>query len=74
VILEEINSVIKKELEEDPHLYFQEQLDTLNYNKGFYLTEDELVIYFQLYKITPYYRGIIEFPIDKNLFGDDLIY
>lgn len=74
VILEEINSVIKKELEEDPHLYFQEQLDTLNYNKGFYLTEDELVIYFQLYEITPYYRGIIEFPIDKNLFGDNFTY
>ncbi|TYB96410.1 MAG: DUF3298 and DUF4163 domain-containing protein [Kosmotoga sp.] len=74
VILEEINSVIKEELEDDPHLYFEDHLDFLDYNKGFYLTEDELVIYFQLYEIAPYYRGIIEFPIDRSLFGDGLIY
>lgn len=74
VILEEINSVIKKELEEDPHVYFQDQLDTLNYNKGFYLTENELIIYFQLYEIAPYYRGIVEFHIDRSIFGDSLIY
>ncbi|MFW6148876.1 MAG: DUF3298 domain-containing protein, partial [Atribacterota bacterium] len=74
VILEEINSVIKEELEDDPHLYFEDHLDSLDYNKGFYLTGDELVIYFQLYEIAPYYKGIIEFPIDRSLFGDGLIY
>ncbi len=74
IILEEINLAIEQELEEDPHIYFQDHLDSLNYNKGFYMNEDELVIYFQLYEIAPYYKGIIEFPIDRSLFGDDLIY
>lgn len=37
--------------------------DGIKGNESFYLTEDSLVIYYQLYEYTPYYYGILEFPI-----------
>lgn len=37
--------------------------DGIKGDESFYLTEDSLVIYYQLYEYTPYYYGIPEFPI-----------
>ncbi len=41
-------------------------------NQNFYLQDENLVIYFDLYDITPYAAGIPEFSIDKKLISSML--
>lgn len=41
-------------------------------NQNFYLQDENLVIYFDLYDITPYATGIPEFSIDKKLISSML--
>ncbi|HBF4863801.1 TPA: DUF3298 domain-containing protein, partial [Clostridioides difficile] len=41
-------------------------------NQNFYLQDDNLVIYFDLYDITPYAAGIPEFSINKKLISSML--
>jgi len=64
VILAEIN----RQIAIDPSQYFMDYLpvDYLN-EDNFYLTEEGLVIFYQLYEIAPYASGIQEFVIPWNL-------
>ena len=39
-------------------------------NQDFYLADKSLVVYFQLYDITPYYVGLPMFPISVYELGD----
>ena len=61
-ILKQINEQIAKK----PEIYFEDTcnlvLETFN-PKSFYLTPDNIVIYFQQYDIAPYSSGIRTFNI-----------
>ena len=66
IILDNVKSTISK----NPELYFKEAVDKLNiipYNQKFFLTDKDLVIYFDEYEIAPYVAGIPKFyiPISK---------
>ncbi|MEW9080084.1 DUF3298 and DUF4163 domain-containing protein [Terrisporobacter glycolicus] len=63
-----INTYIKKEIKKNKDLYFtgKEGFKGIDENQGFYLENDKLVIYFQLYEIAPYYVGIPKFKIPIN--------
>ncbi|MCC3867485.1 DUF3298 and DUF4163 domain-containing protein [Terrisporobacter mayombei] len=64
-----INTYIKKEIKKNKDLYFtgKEGFKGIDDNQGFYLKNDKLIIYFQLYEIAPYYVGIpkFEIPLDE---------
>ena len=68
-----INNYIKQEIEENKDLYFtgKDGFKGIDDDQGFYLENDKLIIYFQLYEISPYYIGIPKFEIPfseiKNL-------
>ncbi|HBI93550.1 MAG TPA: DUF3298/DUF4163 domain-containing protein [Terrisporobacter glycolicus] len=63
-----INTYIKKEIKKNNDLYFtgKEGFKGIDDDQGFYLENDKLVIYFQLYEIAPYYVGIPKFKIPLN--------
>ncbi len=60
-----INSYIKHEIEKNKDLYFtgKDGFKGIDDNQEFYLENDKLIIYFQLYEIAPYYVGIPKFEI-----------
>ncbi len=64
-ILKQIN----RQIYEDSEVYFEQacclMVEAFNPN-SFYLTPNELVIYFQQYDIAPYSSGIREFSIKNN--------
>jgi len=54
---------------------FLKKFNRISDNEDFYLTDNALVICFQLYEYTPYYVGIPEFVIPysriRNLIRED---
>lgn len=60
-----INYYIKQELENNKNLYFvgEQGFKGIDDDQEFYLEDNKLVIYFQLYEIAPYYVGIPKFEI-----------
>ncbi|KPI57040.1 hypothetical protein IM33_02245 [Clostridioides difficile] len=72
VIDEEIKRQIaelEKKDEENVGIY---NFKGIKENQNFYLQDENLVIYFDLYDITPYAAGIPEFSIDKKLISSML--
>ncbi|HBE9444289.1 DUF3298 and DUF4163 domain-containing protein [Clostridioides difficile] len=72
VIDEEIKRQIaelEKKNEENIGIY---NFKGIKENQNFYLQDDNLVIYFDLYDITPYAAGIPEFSINKKLISSML--
>lgn len=70
-----INTEIKRQMRLNSDLYFDdsmEQWESIREDQGFYIEDDQVVIYFGLYEIAPYVHGIPEFNIDLDLFGDGL--
>ncbi|SHE49178.1 DUF3298 and DUF4163 domain-containing protein [Clostridium fallax] len=69
-----INSEIKKQINENPQYYFNNgnEFKGISKNQDFYLTDDSIVIYFQLYEIAPYSSGIREFKIPLSLLKDGM--
>ena len=67
-----INTYIKQEIEKNKDLYFtgKDGFKGIDDNQGFYLENDKLIIYFQLYEIGPYYIGIPKFEIPLNEIKD----
>ncbi|UFJ39285.1 DUF3298 and DUF4163 domain-containing protein [Brevibacillus humidisoli] len=64
--VETINREIKKQIEQkvqDGELYLLSPFASIDEDQEFYLTDDALVIYFQVYEYTPYAAGIPEFSI-----------
>ena len=62
----EINRQIAADIKNDNNVYFEDYTDLVkeNFNvKNFYITEQGVVIYFQLYEIAPYVSGIRTFTI-----------
>lgn len=72
-----INDEIKKQIkllnknqnlpEDSTQLY---AFDKINDTQKFYLKDDSLVIYFDLYEIAPYVAGIPEFAINKDVINN----
>ncbi len=61
-----INQQIAADIKNDNNVYFEDYTDLVkeNFNvKNFYITEQGVVIYFQLYEIAPYVSGIRTFTI-----------
>ncbi|ADO77562.1 DUF3298 and DUF4163 domain-containing protein [Halanaerobium praevalens] len=61
----EVENVIKTKINNNPDNYFQAEygFQNLAEDQHYYLTENELVIYFQPYAIAPYSTGMPEFKI-----------
>ena len=71
IILDNIKSTTSK----NPELYFKEVVDKLNmipYNQKFFLTDKDLVVYFDEYEIAPYVAGSPKFYIPLSAFPNGL--
>lgn len=58
---EVINKIIRRQIKENNYDY---SFKSISENQKFYIQDDKLVIYFDLYEIAPYVGGIPEFIID----------
>lgn len=61
-----INNYISKEIEKNPSIYFGGSNDGfkgISDNQNYYISEEGIVIYFDLYEIAPYSTGIPMFTI-----------
>ncbi|QJA08322.1 DUF3298 and DUF4163 domain-containing protein [Romboutsia sp. CE17] len=69
-----INNFIKSEISKNKLLYFtgKDGFKGIKRDQDFYLEDDGIVVYFQLYDIAPYYVGIPKFKLTYNQFGDYL--
>lgn len=67
-----INESIKLEIAKNSDLYFtgKEGFNGISNDQDFYLEEDGIVVFFQLYDIAPYYVGIPKFKIPWSKFGN----
>ncbi|WP_315116953.1 PdaC/SigV domain-containing protein [uncultured Clostridium sp.] len=70
-----INTVVREKIQENPSEYYEE---ISRYFKGilqdqpFYITEDSVVVYFDLYEIAPYAGGFKEFKIPFKSFKNGI--
>ncbi len=65
-VLNSINKQIENQIKSGNNIYFENYKEnTLKYfnPSSYYLTEKEIVIYYQQYEIAPYVAGIVEFII-----------
>lgn len=69
-----IKESIMEEINADPKIYFNvdETLDTIGYDRDYYITNEDLVIIYQLYEIAPYSSGIREFKIPLKELGIEI--
>ncbi|MGL5754296.1 MAG: DUF3298 domain-containing protein [Paraclostridium sp.] len=58
-----INSIIREEIKENKQEY---SFKGISNNQKFYIEDNKIVIYFDLYEIAPFAAGIPEFSIDIN--------
>lgn len=71
-----INKDIREEIRKDPDKYFYspENFKGILDDQGFYISDNNLVIFFNEYEIAPYVAGIPEFKIPVEEFGNNFIY
>lgn len=71
-----INKYIKEEITKHPEQYFNngEDFKGIKEKQDFYIANDGIVVYFQVYEIAPYSSGIREFKIPFSLIQSDLKY
>lgn len=71
-----INKDIREEIRKDPDKYFYspENFKGILDNQGFYISGNNIVVFFNQYQIAPYVAGIPEFKIPVEEFGDNFIY
>ena len=67
-----IDNFIRDKFKENPENYFVDEFKGVTKDTEYYLTKDNLVIFFQLYEIAPYSAGIPEFKIPYSNFGNSL--
>jgi len=68
-----IKETIIEEINADPKIYFNESIDTIGPDRYYYITNEDLVIIYQLYEIAPYSSGIREFKIPLEELGIELL-
>jgi len=59
---QKLDSIIKEKIKEE-NIYLIRNFEEINKNQSFYLEENNLVIYYQLYEYTPYAYGFLKFFI-----------
>lgn len=62
---------IKKEISTHPEMYYDNIISSLNgipIDQNFYLTNEGVVVFYDLYDIAPYVAGIREFKVPYNIF------
>lgn len=66
-----VDEFIMSQISKNPNMYFesQEGFKGIGDNQEFYIDDDGIVIYFQLYDIAPYYVGIPEFKMTWEEYG-----
>ncbi len=71
-----INDAIRKQISKEPEKYFEtaDKFKGISDNQGYYISNDNIVIYYQEYEIAPYVAGIPEFNIPIDMFGDNYMY
>lgn len=69
-----INDFIYKEIETKKALFFDEDFKGINPDTEFYIEDNCIVIYFQLYEIAPYSTGFPTFKIPLEKFGNGYSY
>lgn len=67
-----IDEMITKEINKDTDNYFPEDFKGINDNQEFFINNEGLVIYFQLYEIAPYVTGFPEFKVPFNDIKDEM--
>ncbi len=72
-----VNDFIESEIPKSPEYYFDGNdgitgFKSISDNQDFYISEDGIVIYFQLYEISPYYVGIPKFTMTYDKFREVL--
>ncbi|MCM1992327.1 DUF3298 and DUF4163 domain-containing protein [Oceanirhabdus seepicola] len=68
---------IHKDMDLDPESYFKNAkslINSISNDTKFYLEEDNLVVYYDLYEIAPYSTGVPEFKIPLKSFSTGYIY
>lgn len=58
-----IDEMIMKQINKDKDNYFPEDFKGIQENQAFFINEEGLVVYFQLYEIAPYVTGFPEFKV-----------
>ncbi len=74
--LDKINAIIKQKVEDNPDIYselWEEPIVTKENENRFYLTDENLVIFFPPYELSYYAKGFIEFPIELKELSPYLI-
>lgn len=66
VINDEIRNQISEKIKKDPeeNVY---SFDSISDEQDFYIRNDNIVVYFDLYEIAPYVAGIVEFSVDQDV-------
>lgn len=69
-----INQAIQKQIDADPETYFsgQEGFTGITPEQGYYIQDQNLVVYFQQYEIAAYAMGLPEFQIPLSQLQDGL--
>ena len=71
-----INKEIKTQINKNPENYFDSGniFKGISENQTFYINDDNLIIYYQLYDIALYVFGISEFKIPLKIFNKSFVY
>ena len=71
-----IDNEIRRQINEEEDKYFDKgkMFKGIDDTQKFYISDSDLIIYFNQYEIAPYSAGIIEFNIPISLFEDNFIY
>ncbi|WP_044035456.1 DUF3298 and DUF4163 domain-containing protein [Candidatus Arthromitus sp. SFB-rat-Yit] len=69
---DKVDSFIKNIINNNPDDYFPNEFKGIGDNVQYYLTKDNIVIFYQLYELAPYSSGIPEFKIPYSLFEGDI--
>ena len=72
VYKDKVDSIIRNVIEENPDNYFVNEFKGIGDNVQYYLTKDNIVIFYQLYELAPYSAGIPEFKIPYSVFGGNI--
>lgn len=67
IISEKIKEKVNKS-----SIYYKDRFQEINYDQNFYLTDEGLVIYFDMLSLAPQAMGIPEFNLDYNLLSLDI--
>lgn len=69
-----INKEVSSQIEKNKGEYFPEDFKGINDNTEFFLSDEGVVIYYQLYEIAPYVKGIPKFEIKYDLVKEGMNY